>query len=121
MLKQTLILRDTTTNELVETDSMNHEMLPSGRKRYKLEQRIVTTLGQIVTFGPAGNVLHRERRTPETASISHLKPVKPKGFDPIHNKAHMRLAAEIRAYEAKYPTKKQYVSKKSEILDMFDG
>lgn len=111
MLSQILILRDTTTNELVERDAMDHELLPSGKKRFKLEQRIVTTLGQIVTFGPAGNVLHRERRTPEKASISHLRPAKPKGFDPIHNKAHMRLAAEIRAYEAKYPkttnTKKQ--------------
>jgi hypothetical protein len=102
MLKQILILRDTTTNELVEAESMNHEMLPTGRKRFKLEQRIVTTLSQIVTFGPAGNVLHREKRTPETASISHLKPVVPPKMNKTSG-AYLRLAAQIREYEKKYP------------------
>ena len=118
MLKQILILKNNQTGELVERESMDHTMV--NRKRlYSLEKRIVTTLFQITEFDGKGNKVKQWRRTPDSASIDHLPPVKPLKFDPVRNSAHKRIEQQIRDFEAKKP-KKSKTPRKSSVSDLLD-
>ena len=114
MLKQVLILKNQETGEIVERDSMDHTF-HNGKRVWSLHRRIVTNLSQVTEFDAKGTVVKRTKRTPQTASIGHLKPVKPLKFDPIRIAGHRRIQEEIVAWEKA----NKAVKKKSEEDDIY--